>query len=244
MPVGRSKPSAKTWLRSARPSPSLSRRARMRPFLDSARKTVPSGATASQRALSKPVAKRLTRKPGGRLSRGGSGIASSVPLLAEAGVAKGAGRSAGATRNWWPTGSSGAERSVCATAAPWPNRSAAATATRRRDVRMAHCRATATQRNRGLAASRPGVHRPPMETVPDELVRFAHELADADGAVLRRWFRTGVASEAKPDESPVTRADPEAETGGARPDRGGTFPITASMARNSRRHAAMPNGSG
>jgi histidinol phosphatase-like enzyme (inositol monophosphatase family) len=48
--------------------------------------------------------------------------------------------------------------------------------------------------------------------VPAELVSFAHRLADADGAVLRRYFRAGVASEAKPDESPVTVADREAET--------------------------------
>ena len=48
--------------------------------------------------------------------------------------------------------------------------------------------------------------------VPAELVTFAAELADADGAVLARYFRSGVASQAKSDESPVTVADREAET--------------------------------
>jgi len=51
-----------------------------------------------------------------------------------------------------------------------------------------------------------------VERVPDPLVTFAAALADADRAVLRRHFRTGVASEAKADESPVTVADREAET--------------------------------
>ncbi|MEM7120522.1 MAG: inositol monophosphatase family protein [Pseudomonadota bacterium] len=51
-----------------------------------------------------------------------------------------------------------------------------------------------------------------METVPPEFLTFAERLADADGAVLRRYFRTGIGSEAKSDESPVTRADREAET--------------------------------
>ncbi len=50
-----------------------------------------------------------------------------------------------------------------------------------------------------------------MITVPPEFITFAHQLADADGAVLKKYFRTGVASEAKVDESPVTRADREAE---------------------------------
>lgn len=51
-----------------------------------------------------------------------------------------------------------------------------------------------------------------MERVPDALVAFAAELADADGAVLRRYHHAGLGSEAKPDESPVTVADREAET--------------------------------
>ena len=53
-----------------------------------------------------------------------------------------------------------------------------------------------------------------METVPQEYLSFAQRLADADRAVLRRDFRSGIASEAKADESPVTRADREAETDG------------------------------
>ncbi|MGH6931616.1 MAG: histidinol-phosphatase [Dongiaceae bacterium] len=48
--------------------------------------------------------------------------------------------------------------------------------------------------------------------VPDELVRFAGELADASGVVIRRYFRTGLGIEIKPDQSPVTIADKETET--------------------------------
>ena len=40
---------------------------------------------------------------------------------------------------------------------------------------------------------------------------LAHALADAAGAVQRRYFRTPVAVDSKPDESPVTIADREAE---------------------------------
>jgi myo-inositol-1(or 4)-monophosphatase len=50
--------------------------------------------------------------------------------------------------------------------------------------------------------------------VPDELAAFlsaAEAAADASGAVLRRYFRTGVAAELKADLSPVTVADREAE---------------------------------
>jgi histidinol phosphatase-like enzyme (inositol monophosphatase family) len=45
----------------------------------------------------------------------------------------------------------------------------------------------------------------------EELVRFAHRLADAAGEVVRRYFRHPVAVETKPDASPVTIADREAE---------------------------------
>lgn len=48
-------------------------------------------------------------------------------------------------------------------------------------------------------------------TVPPELVAFAHRLADAAGEIQRRWFRTPVAVDTKPDRSPVTIADREAE---------------------------------
>ena len=46
---------------------------------------------------------------------------------------------------------------------------------------------------------------------PDEFVALAHALADAAGAVARRYFRTGLAVEDKADETPVTLADREAE---------------------------------
>lgn len=45
----------------------------------------------------------------------------------------------------------------------------------------------------------------------DALVAFAHRLADAAGEVHRRYFRTPVAVDTKPDQSPVTIADREAE---------------------------------
>jgi histidinol-phosphatase len=47
---------------------------------------------------------------------------------------------------------------------------------------------------------------------PDEFVVFAERLADAAGAVARRYFRTPVAVDTKADASPVTIADREAET--------------------------------
>ena len=50
------------------------------------------------------------------------------------------------------------------------------------------------------------------ETVPAALVAFAAELADASGAVIRRYFRQGLEIITKPDQSPVTVADHETET--------------------------------
>lgn len=50
-----------------------------------------------------------------------------------------------------------------------------------------------------------------MERVPSTLVSFAHRLADAAGEIQKRWFRTPVAVDTKPDSSPVTIADREAE---------------------------------
>src|SRR5260370_31622104 len=44
------------------------------------------------------------------------------------------------------------------------------------------------------------------------LIAFANELADAAGEIVRRYFRRGVAVDDKPDMSPVTVADREAET--------------------------------
>lgn len=46
---------------------------------------------------------------------------------------------------------------------------------------------------------------------PDGLVAFAEELADAAGIVIRRYFRSGFDIIDKPDLSPVTIADREAE---------------------------------
>ena len=44
------------------------------------------------------------------------------------------------------------------------------------------------------------------------LIAAAEAAADAAAAAIRPLFRTGVAADAKPDESPVTAADREAET--------------------------------
>ncbi len=49
------------------------------------------------------------------------------------------------------------------------------------------------------------------ETCPAPLVTLAERLADSAGAVVRRYFRTPVAVDDKPDLSPVTVADREAE---------------------------------
>jgi inositol-phosphate phosphatase/L-galactose 1-phosphate phosphatase/histidinol-phosphatase len=46
---------------------------------------------------------------------------------------------------------------------------------------------------------------------PAAFVELAHRLADASGAIIRRHFRSGIAVETKPDRSPVTAADREAE---------------------------------
>ena len=45
----------------------------------------------------------------------------------------------------------------------------------------------------------------------DELVRFAGAMADAAGALARRYFRSDIAVETKADASPVTIADREIE---------------------------------
>src|SRR5215469_13982486 len=44
------------------------------------------------------------------------------------------------------------------------------------------------------------------------LISFASELADTAGEIVRRYFRRGVAVDDKPDLSPVTIADREAES--------------------------------
>jgi inositol-phosphate phosphatase/L-galactose 1-phosphate phosphatase/histidinol-phosphatase len=45
----------------------------------------------------------------------------------------------------------------------------------------------------------------------DSLIALAHELADAAGQVVRRYFRTPVGVDVKADQSPVTIADRETE---------------------------------
>lgn len=49
------------------------------------------------------------------------------------------------------------------------------------------------------------------EPCPDDLVTLAERLAEASGAVIRRYFRTPIAVDDKADQSPVTIADREAE---------------------------------
>jgi inositol-phosphate phosphatase/L-galactose 1-phosphate phosphatase/histidinol-phosphatase len=50
-----------------------------------------------------------------------------------------------------------------------------------------------------------------MPACPQPLIDFAGALADAAGDVIRPYFRTPIAVEDKPDESPVTVADRETE---------------------------------
>ena len=52
---------------------------------------------------------------------------------------------------------------------------------------------------------------PGSSVCPPEFVALAHRLADAAGEVARRYFRTPIAVDTKPDKSPVTVADREAE---------------------------------
>lgn len=53
---------------------------------------------------------------------------------------------------------------------------------------------------------------PPDTACPAEYMALANRLADAAGAVLRRYFRTPFAIDDKADESPVTIADRATET--------------------------------
>ena len=48
-------------------------------------------------------------------------------------------------------------------------------------------------------------------TPSQDLVELAERLADASGAVIRRYFRKGIEADDKADASPVTIADREAE---------------------------------
>ncbi|MGE4220401.1 MAG: inositol monophosphatase family protein [Alphaproteobacteria bacterium] len=49
------------------------------------------------------------------------------------------------------------------------------------------------------------------ETCPAAFVDLAGRMADAAGDIARRYFRLGIAADDKPDSSPVTAADREAE---------------------------------
>jgi inositol-phosphate phosphatase / L-galactose 1-phosphate phosphatase / histidinol-phosphatase len=53
--------------------------------------------------------------------------------------------------------------------------------------------------------------QPRAVAVPGELIALAERLADISGAIIRRYFRSGVAVIDKADTSPVTIADREAE---------------------------------
>jgi inositol-phosphate phosphatase/L-galactose 1-phosphate phosphatase/histidinol-phosphatase len=50
-----------------------------------------------------------------------------------------------------------------------------------------------------------------IKPVPDALIGFAGQLAEASAAVIRQYFRAGIGIEIKPDKSPVTIADKETE---------------------------------
>jgi fructose-1,6-bisphosphatase/inositol monophosphatase family enzyme len=45
----------------------------------------------------------------------------------------------------------------------------------------------------------------------NEFVEFARHLADASARIIQQHYRTGVAVDLKPDQSPVTIADQKAE---------------------------------
>ncbi|MGE4220158.1 MAG: inositol monophosphatase family protein, partial [Alphaproteobacteria bacterium] len=49
------------------------------------------------------------------------------------------------------------------------------------------------------------------ETCPAAFLDLAGRMADAAGVIARRYFRSGIAADDKPDASPVTAADREAE---------------------------------
>ena len=49
------------------------------------------------------------------------------------------------------------------------------------------------------------------DPTPEELLKAALEISESAAAIPMRYFRSGVAVEDKPDESPVTIADRETE---------------------------------
>jgi len=74
-------------------------------------------------------------------------------------------------------------------------------------------------------------------------IALAHSLADAAGAVIRPYFRRPAGLELKADQSPVTRADREAEAAMRRlieAERSGD----GIMARNMASRRASPAGNG
>ncbi len=84
MPKGSSRSEAKTASPAAAAAPGVVRSTRMRPAAVSATKTSPSGATRISRGASRPVANRVTVKPGGAFGRAPAGTgASDGPLLDE-----------------------------------------------------------------------------------------------------------------------------------------------------------------
>ena len=71
---------------------------------------------------------------------------------------------------------------------------------------FAERRAEAARRQVAAPMARAGA-----QTVAPEHLALAHALADAAGAVARRYFRQAIAIDDKPDLTPVTIADREAE---------------------------------
>ncbi len=67
---------------------------------------------------------------------------------------------------------------------------------------------------------------------------LAHRLADAAGAIARRYFRQPVDVDTKPDRTPVTVADREAEATMRAADRAADFLTTAFSAKNMARSRA------
>src|SRR5512146_3384902 len=103
MPKGRLRSSAKTKRSVVLPEFLRSRRTMMRPARESARKTSPLGASASQRGYSSPPsAQVLISNPGGRLSLALAGLGTTRGGLVELEVAFGGGSCEGLI-SWCPS---------------------------------------------------------------------------------------------------------------------------------------------
>ena len=61
------------------------------------------------------------------------------------------------------------------------------------------------------SSTEPSADLPDPIILPDGVTDLAVRLADAAGSVIRRYYRTPFAVDDKPDSSPVTIADREAE---------------------------------